>query len=113
MSKELQTQITKLDSEITAIRNELSLRNQELKLKQSYIKNLRDKLALSKKGATKVSEHAILRYLERVRGISTTSIQDEILTPEVKKMVETLGNGTYPNGDFQVVIKDNVVVTVK
>ena len=62
----------------------------------------------------KVSEHAIVRYFERVLGFDIETIQDEILTPEILTMMETLGkNGTYPLGEeFRIKVKDNTVVTI-
>lgn len=61
-----------------------------------------------------VSEHAIIRYIERVLGISIDEISQKILGNEIEKQIETLGNGTYPINDneFKIVVKDNVVVTI-
>lgn len=60
-----------------------------------------------------VSEHAILRYLERIEGLDLKKIQGKILTKEVRAGHKALGNGKFPEGNFQVVIKNNVVVTVQ
>lgn len=60
-----------------------------------------------------VSEHAILRYLERVEGLDLKEIQKKILTKKVKFGHKALGNGKFPEKNFQVVIKNNVVVTVQ
>ncbi len=60
-----------------------------------------------------VSEHAKLRFIERVIGIDLTEIETRILTEDVKRMHGELGNGKFPNGECRVVVADNVVVTVE
>lgn len=63
----------------------------------------------------RLSEHAILRYFERVVGIDTDAIKPLIFTEDMMELIETLGGekGKYPHKDgFMVVIKDNVVVTI-
>lgn len=62
-----------------------------------------------------VSEHAILRYFERVLNIDIKAIINKIENDEnLLDKFEKLGNGTYPinGGEFHVLIKNNVVVTV-
>mgnify|MGYP006885815035 CR=1 FL=1 len=74
---------------------------------ESQIANLkRDKKLI-------VTEHALLRYCERVLGINLKEVEAEILSPEIIELVEKLGGtGQYPNRDFKVVIKDFVITTV-
>lgn len=60
-----------------------------------------------------LSDHAIVRYLERVQNVDIKQIKSSIITPEIREMVEKLGGtGEFPNGDFKVVIKDYVVLTI-
>lgn len=60
-----------------------------------------------------VTEHALLRYCERVLGINLKEVEAEILSPEIIELVEKLGGtGQYPNRDFKVVIKNFVITTV-
>ena len=61
-----------------------------------------------------VSEHAVLRYLERVQGIDMKAIRDEILDPIMIAKVKTLGDGKYPcrDGAFKVLVKDGVITSV-
>jgi hypothetical protein len=67
----------------------------------------------NKNSDLKVSEHAILRCLERVKGLNIEEIEKEILTEGVRNMVTNLGNtGTFPNGDFSLVLKEGTVITV-
>lgn len=59
-----------------------------------------------------VSEHAMLRYIEREMGFDMDAIKAAILTEELKKMIKTLGNGKYPVGSHKAVVKNMVVVSI-
>lgn len=61
-----------------------------------------------------VSEHAILRYLERVMKIDMTEIKRKILNNDTIKHIDALGAGKFPHEDgFRLVVKDRVVVTIE
>ncbi len=61
-----------------------------------------------------VSDHAIVRYFERVMGVDLEEVTDKILPPEMEESVEILGSGHFPvnDGEFKIVVKNGVVVTV-
>ena len=63
-----------------------------------------------------ISDHAVLRYLERVVGFDITQIKSEILTAEAAMAIKQLGDGKYPvdlNGNqYRAIVHDNVVVTI-
>lgn len=60
-----------------------------------------------------VTEHALLRYLQRVEGIDLEAVCQAIATPELEHAVATLGNGKYPIGNgVRVTVIDRKVVTV-
>lgn len=60
------------------------------------------------------SDHAIVRYQERVRLLPVEEVISNLLSSQVKKLYNTLGDGTYPTGEgtTRVVIKSGVIVTV-
>lgn len=60
-----------------------------------------------------ISEHAIIRYLERVLGIDMDLIRERMLDARTRNAINTLGTGYYPIGDgYKLVVKSNVVVSV-
>lgn len=61
-----------------------------------------------------VSEHALLRYLERVKGIDLDSIRQEMLSDKTQTMYRALGPGMYPieGAGAKMVIKGTTVVSV-
>jgi len=63
----------------------------------------------------KVSDHAVLRWLERMEGVDVDAIRHKIVDEEIERAFATLGgNGTFPSGDktYRVRIQDNTIVTV-
>lgn len=69
---------------------------------------------INSNGQLKVSDHAMLRYLERVLEIDLKQIEGYILSENIKSMVSKLGtSGKFPHENgFQVVIKNNIVTTI-
>ena len=113
--KQLKTQLTKKQGELDGIKIDMVTRQKEYESKKRIIDELQIKITrLEKPTKPEVSEHAILRYVERVLNVDIEHIKKEILSEEVLDMVTELGgNGGYPNKiGYKVVMKDNVVVTI-
>ncbi len=60
-----------------------------------------------------VSEHALVRYLERVHNIDMDRVREELLSPALLAAIQSLGNGEFPMKDFIAVVRQNTVVTIK
>ena len=112
--KALMSQLSILTGEAEALKVEIANRQRELATKTRAIEGLSRQIdVMQKNGELKVSEHAIVRYLERVKGVDITEIEREILNDNVVSYVSKLGgNGKFPNGDYQVVMKDFTVTTI-
>lgn len=69
----------------------------------------------SKRGDVVVTEHAMLRYCERVLRIDMQAIKDAIACSAVKGMAKVLGSGKFPVADkgFAVKVNKGVAVTVE
>lgn len=79
------------------------------------IKKLHQEIALIKtNNELIVSDHAMLRYLERILEIDLKQIEGYILSENIKNMASKLGtSGKFPHENgFQVVIKNNIVTTI-
>ncbi|MBR7928164.1 hypothetical protein KBI51_08265 [Aerococcaceae bacterium zg-ZUI334] len=114
--KRLQTLKVNAEAELTSLRFEANAMKKEIELKETNIRSLNqqiEKLTKESKGIT-VSEHAIIRYLERVLGINSEEIVEKILPERTKQLAMELGNGQYAvnEGEFKVVIRNGVVVSV-
>jgi len=112
--KKLQLELKGLISDADNLQSELKALQDKRKQKLDAISDIRAQIhKLNEKDGLKVSDHAIVRYFERVKGFDMAEIQGEILSEEVLVMVEKLGgNGSFPNKDYSVVMKNNVVVTI-
>ena len=88
------------------IEYELHHKKEELKATNKLIKEIRNDRGVI------ITNHAIIRYVQRVLKIDIEEIKDKILTDKVLDLHDKLGNGKYPNDGFHVVIVDNFVKTV-
>ena len=97
-----------LTTEVNSNRSSLSKIANYIREKKKEIHNL------SNSGETIISEHAILRYLERECGLEIDNIKSLILNEEAKGLVSLVGsNGNVKINGLTYVIVDNVIVTIK
>jgi len=98
---------------------EAELREQLANLHPEAVRRQREKLeqALNdlRNASTrepKVSDHALLRYCERVMGADLNDIRDRILR-EIGPAVAVVGNGKFPiTGGAVAVVRESTVVTI-
>lgn len=110
----LKSEIDELVIEATTIEGEIKRKKHLLNQKKNELNHLNQQLKKLKAANREliVSQHAIVRYFERVKGFDIAAIEKEILSSSVVKMIETLGgNGTYPNENGFSVIMQNFTVT--
>ena len=111
--KQLQSRAAKLESEIKFLKQEMEEKQGDYHKARLQLKDIKYEIGQLKDKDIVVSEHAMLRYLERAMGLDLDDIKQAILTEEIKAYVGKLGNGKYPIGNgLRVVVKDNVVVSV-
>lgn len=60
-----------------------------------------------------VSEHAMLRYLERIKGVDLEAIREEILGDGTAASISFAKTGRIKKSGMCLVVKDNVVVTIE
>lgn len=64
-------------------------------------------------GEVIVTEHALLRYLERVHGIDLEDIRRRMLTDKAVALIKNFKTGKIPSDDCRLVVKDGTVITVE
>jgi septal ring factor EnvC (AmiA/AmiB activator) len=90
---------------------EFQLKEAEQKVSSLYNKVRR----MRKQSKLTVSDHAIVRYQERIKMLPPDEVQRRLLSTQVQRYYQDMGDGTFPIDTFEttrVVIKDAVVVTV-
>jgi len=113
--KGLETRRNKLQAQRKQLNIEIQEKQKESANMKSRIDMLQkkiEKLKSKKSNNLIISEHALLRYIERVIGIDLQEIQNKILPPEKVEKIKAMGNCTYGLGDHKLTIKDGIVVTV-
>ena len=113
--KGLKSQLQKLKGDISSHKEDIKTQQKLLAQKQrraeeivQAIKNIQNK-----SDTLRVTEHALLRYFERVCGYDIEDIKKKIVNAKILKDVTTLGNGKFPNGEFMVVVQNGSIVTIE
>jgi len=102
---ELEEELQQLKQRINVLQLESNKKYQELDKIKSKIKDNQAKPILS--------EHAILRYLERTGKLNIEEITSKIMTEKVINLIDFCINGTIPICDgMKAVIKNKTIVTV-
>lgn len=110
--KNLQVQITKAKADEKAAHDEVKQLEQVFQKRKAIRTSPEAKLSLAMVEPS-VSEHALLRYIERVYGIDLKQVENQILTEPNKRAIKTIINGKLPLGcGFKAIIKNMNVVSI-
>lgn len=114
--KALETQISKKKDQVKALQGQQVATQTELTAERKRLKELNRRLESlrHKKKKPTISDHAIVRYLERVKGMDIVAVKAEMLNPQIIELTKKLGhNGEFPSGEgWSVRMKNGNVVTV-
>lgn len=90
--------------------------NRNFSIAQNKLKTLERKLEYLKNQETlTISDHGLVRYLERVLGVDIQQVKDNILTDYIKDLYykNDCSDGEYPTDlDYKAVIKGGKIVTI-
>lgn len=115
--KGLQVQLAKEQALCESLRKEATEAHKKHQASQTKVRSLTNRIKELQSAAAEVepvvSEHALLRYLERVKGIDFTALKAEILSPEAAEAIKFAKNGRIKGSEFELVFKNSVVVTVE
>ncbi|MDD2904787.1 MAG: hypothetical protein PHW94_07680 [Sulfurimonas sp.] len=112
--KSIQVLISKTNIEIDNIKAQQKVLQSSMDKQLAQLKKYQEELLSLQMDSKEIiiSEHAILRYLERVYKLNITKLYKEIVTPKVQEQIKEFGNGTYSVEAFSIKVVDNVVVTI-
>ena len=114
--KALQGQLEKEKANFNTLRVEASNIQRKISISDINIKDLEKRIAeCNVKGEPIVSEHALLRYLERVKGVNIAELTAEILDTNTKKAIEFAGMSkiSIKKEVATLIVKNRVVITVE
>lgn len=111
--KSLQVQLNRTAEELREAEREKFAWSEKVSQLRNRIQRIRQEIdSLSEKELV-VSEHAMLRYFERVLGYDLEEVKSRIINEKIRNQIETVGNsGTFPNDGFRVRLEKGVAVTI-
>lgn len=112
--KALQTRLTKARAEEGLKKEIMQTASREYEQSRSLVKHLEQEIESNTAKAPVVSEHALLRYIQRLYGVDLDEVSSQILTPSTVAAIKTLGSGKYPlECGGKAVVKGNTVVSIE
>ena len=115
--KGLQTQLSKARAEESTLKTEAAALQRKHTQARQAVQSLEKRIEELSRTAPEptVSEHALLRYLERVKGVDLEALRQEILDNGTADAIAFAGNGRIKKGgtDITLIVQNSVVVTVK
>lgn len=101
-------ELTVMSSKVSAAQRDLAMKKKELKSYQIELDKLENKVEIG------VSDHALVRYMERVMGVDTDALRKEILTEKVVNYIHYFkGSGSFPAASgISYIVKDYVITTI-
>ena len=113
--KHLQTMISKSRLNCTQLKEESRVLQSKLDKEKNLLKKYEAEMSQLTRldDSLIVSEHAIVRYLQRIYKLDLEDIINEIASPQLFTQVKEFGNGVYScEESFRAKVVDGVVVTI-
>lgn len=112
--KALQTKLTGIEEQIKLVKVDLKAVNDKIVELERARQSILNEINKLKVKDLIVTEHALLRFLERTYGVDLEQIKRQILTEEMRGRIDSFGNGKFPHPDgYKLVVKDRAIVTIE
>lgn len=110
--KALQVRLSKAEADAKTARETAADANRAADAAVKVVQRIKDQIAAAST-EPQVTEHALLRYIERAYGVDLEEIRKQIMTPQMANAIRTLGSGKYPlPGGGKAVVKGLNIVSV-
>ncbi|HJV75369.1 MAG TPA: hypothetical protein VJ654_14175 [Noviherbaspirillum sp.] len=113
--KGFQSQLAKAQADMQVAFSAMTAAQRDHSAAQNRVKQLEAKIRELQESSAEpiVSEHAMLRWLERANGLSLDAIREVILGDGTADMIKFMKNGKLKKDGFTLIVKNNTVVTVE
>jgi predicted RND superfamily exporter protein len=101
----IQKEISNIDITINEFNKKKVIKQKELNEIQQNINKMMPEIV--------ITEHALLRYFQRVLGYDLEEIKNKILPDKAKEDISKLNTCEYPVEGFKLIVKNNVIVTIE
>lgn len=110
--KSLFTRKKVLKEELEDLQHKKNVLSREEALKIQELNKVNRKLLRAQDGDIIVTEHAMLRYMERVKYLNIDEVKKLVLPDETRKLIEKFGSGKFPAGTHHVLVKNKIITTI-
>ncbi len=112
--KQLERRFSEANARLKTLKAEQTDMNQRVQREQETLNTLRKQIDKLKQnnGRLVVSEHAILRYVERVMKLDLEEIRRKILPETLEEHIRTIGSGVFPTETHRIKVQNGVVITL-
>lgn len=111
--KNYNTKLKRLNNELEGLKKNSSHINKDIVKKKREIEGLKKRINNLGKANVIVSEHAILRYLERIEGINIDGVIKTILSNnKLEETIKVLTSGDIPIQGGIARVQNNVIITI-
>jgi seryl-tRNA synthetase len=113
--KSLQSRLEKEKAENSVIQKQINELKEKSKAHNQRITSILAQINNLAKEDLVMTEHAKIRFLERVELIPVEEIESRVITEELRRMVGILGNGEFPIGigEHTCIVKGGFITTIK
>lgn len=117
--KRLQSERYVLEHEISIARNQGQMESEAIERLRLQLTSVIREIAVLENQAPEVviSEHALMRYVERILGYDMEVLTEAVLPGPTRKLIASMGSGVYPvtnaaGQQFRIRVQGTVVTTV-
>ena len=111
--KSLQVKRSKIQGDLDDIRKTLKELETRMVEREKALSQIQQELNELADSNPVVSEHALLRYVERVLGINLKEAEKDIMSKENLEIINQLSSGKIPfKKDLVLVVKNKTVITI-
>lgn len=111
--KQLQSMLAKKQAEHSAAKAESISAQRRVSALEREVLSLQSKIdSISSKKEVVISEHALLRYFERVLGYDLDAIRRGLLTDDVVTLINEFKSGKIPAAGCRLIVQDRTVVSL-
>lgn len=110
--KGLKTRKSKMEIEIYNLRYEKSKIESELSEKYKKIQEIDTEILKLSDRSIIITEHAILRYIERVLKINIEELKDAILDKESENLIKFMKPKKLKRDGYSLIVSGNTITTI-
>jgi hypothetical protein len=111
--KQLRVRYAKAEADANAAKEEVRVGQKREADARKLMAELKQKIETAEGKRPILTEHALLRYFERVLGYDLEAISNGLLTDSVVALISQMPNGKIPAPGCKLVAKDGVIVTLE